>query len=183
MQQKLISWGWPVVVAIVAAVIAIFVANSQVTAKFNNTPPNLTTDPNAPTLWKIQPGLGTVMIEYGTRMGNIYWAADANNWDMVNYQLKEMTEIQEVGETTRPGRAEALKKFEDTSLNPLMTAAKAKDKNAFMDAYDKAITGCNKCHGEQKDDKGNTFRFVKITRPADKSPFSNVDWAGAGGGQ
>ncbi|MGB8647377.1 MAG: hypothetical protein WCF84_19235 [Anaerolineae bacterium] len=180
--QKLVTWGWPVLVAVVAAVVAIFVASSQTTSMFNTTPPNLTTDPNAPKLWVIQPGLGTVMIEYGTRMGNVYWAADAGNWDMVNYQIKEMLEIQETGEVTRPGRADALKKFEDANITPMVDAAKTKDKTAFMAAYDKAITGCNKCHGEQKDSAtGLTFRFVKIMRPADKSPFSNVDWAGATG--
>jgi hypothetical protein len=129
-------------------------------------------------LWAIQPGLGTVMIEYSTRFGNLWWAADADNWDMANYQLKEMTEIQEVGETTRPARADALKQFEDTDLKPLMDAAMAKDKAAFTEAYDNAITGCNKCHGEQKDSAGNTFRFVKIIRPTSTAPFSNVDWKG-----
>ena len=171
MQQRLLNWVWPVVLAIVAAVVAVIVANSQTSAKLNKV------DTSVP-LWAIQPGLGTVMIEYGIRFGNVWWAADADNWDMVNYQLTEMTEIQEVGETTRPARADALKKYEDESLKPLMDAAKAKDKTAFAAAYDQAITGCNKCHGEQKNSAGQPFRFIRIMRPASPAPFSNIDWKG-----
>jgi len=170
-QNKWFGIAWPLVLAIVAVVVAIVVANGQVSSKFNNAD-------RSQALWAIQPGLGTVMIEYDTRIGNTWWSVDAGNWDMAAYQLKEMTEIQEVGEVTRPGRADALKKFEQDSLEPLIAAVKAKDKAAFTDAYDKAITGCNKCHGEQKDNAGNSFKFVKITRPADTSPFSNVDWQG-----
>ncbi len=53
-------------------------------------------------LAEIQPGLGTVMIEYSTRYTNAYYAAKGGNWDLAAYELKEAGEIQEVGETTRP---------------------------------------------------------------------------------
>src|SRR6266545_4171438 len=66
--------------------------------KFNTVDRNLA-------LWNIQPGLGTVMIEYGNRLARLWFAASADNWDMAKYQLDEMIEIQEVGETTRPNRA------------------------------------------------------------------------------
>ena len=50
----------------------------------------------------IQPGLGTIMIEYSHRMSAMWFAEQAGNWDFADYQLIEMREIQEVGETTRP---------------------------------------------------------------------------------
>ena len=170
MQSKWLPIALAAVFAIIAAVAAIFVANAQTTDKLSKV------DTNIP-LWGIQPGLGTVMIEYGQRFGNIWYAADAANWDMVTYQINEMLEIQETGETTRPARADALKKFEDANLTPLMNAAKAKDKAAFVDAYDKAITGCNKCHGDQKDASGKPFTFVKIQRPTAPT-LNDVDWKG-----
>ena len=169
MQRPWFLIGWPIVVAIVAAAIAVFVANSQTTTKFNTVDSNLA-------LWGIQPGLGTVMIEYGIRFGNVWWAGDAGNWDMAKYQVKEMTEIQEVAETTRPARADALKKFEKDNLEPLMAAIDAKDKNAFVIAYDRAVTGCNQCHADQKDAAGKDFRWIKIGRPTSPAPFSNVEW-------
>jgi len=173
MQQKGLwySIGASVVLAIVAVIIAVTVVNGHVTNKLNNADRSLT-------LWNIQPELGTVMIEYATRFNNAWWAVDADNWDMANYQLKEMTEIQEVGEVTRPGHADALKKFEDDNLQPLIQAVKAKDKDAFTAAYDKAITGCNQCHGDTKGKDGSSYRFVKIMRPTGNAPYSNVDWQG-----
>ena len=69
------------------------------------------------TLAEIQPGLGTVMMEYSTRFTNMYYAAKGGNWDLADYEMKEALEIQEVGETTRPKRAEALKSFEGKYLD------------------------------------------------------------------
>lgn len=173
MQRTWFQIGWPLVAGIVAAVVAVVVSGSQTNGKLNAVDRQLT-------LWDIQPGLGTVMIEYGTRFNNAWFAADAGNWDMVVYQLNEMTEIQEVGEKTRPARAEALKKFEDENVKALIAAAQSKDKAGFTDAYDKAISGCNKCHGEQKDAQGKDFRWIRIQRPSGPAPFSNVDWKGSG---
>jgi len=98
------------------------------------------------TLWDIQPGLGTVMIEYGKRFQLAKLAADAGDWGMAQYQLKEQIEIQEVGEATRPANAELLAAFEHAYLDPLGEAIVSMDKAAFDTAYDAAITGCNECH-------------------------------------
>ena len=97
-------------------------------------------------LWNIQPGLGTVMIEYGRRLAQLKYALDAGNMDMAKYQLDEMVEIQEVGETTRPGRAPMLKAFEDNFLKPLDEAILAQDKDKAAAALKNAVGGCNSCH-------------------------------------
>jgi len=116
----------------------------------------------------IQPGLGTVMIEYGHRMAALWFAGEAGNWDLAQYQLGEMIEIQEVGETTRPARAPALKSFESSFLDPLDEAIKAKDKSKFESAYNSAIQGCNSCHGSQTSaDFAQGFKFIKVQVPKD----------------
>jgi mono/diheme cytochrome c family protein len=97
-------------------------------------------------LWNIQPGLGTVMQEYGYRFALAWYAGQAGNWGMAAYQLKEATEIQEVGETTRPANADLLKSFEGSYLEPLIHAVDAQDKGAFESGYKAAIEGCNACH-------------------------------------
>ena len=115
----------------------------------------------------IQPGLGTVMIEYATRFDNLWYAVQAGNWDMAKYQLKEMTEIQEVGENTRPGRAAMLKAFESANLEKLAAAIKAKDWKKFNADFKHAVVACNGCHA------AHGFPFIKYQLPkSSPSPTS-----------
>jgi hypothetical protein len=118
------------------------------------------TEEQLKTLAGIQPGLGTVMIEYGDRFTNTYYAAKGGNWDLAAYQLKEALEIQEVGEATRPGRAPGLKGFEDAYVGKLEDAIKDKDFAAFETAFNNAVKGCNGCHASQG------FPYIKYELPA-----------------
>ncbi len=119
------------------------------------------TEDQLKTLANIQPGLGTVMMEYSARWTNTYYAAKAGNWDLAAYQIKEAREIQETGETTRPKRAEALKTFEDAYLTQIDAAIKAKDFAKFEAAFKTASTkGCNGCHNSQG------FGFIEYKLPA-----------------
>jgi superoxide dismutase len=112
------------------------------------------------TLAGIQPGLGSVMIEYSDRFTNTYYAAKGGNWDLAAYQLKEALEIQEVGEATRPNRAGALKGFETAFVGNLDAAIKAKDFGKFDAAFKAAVQGCNGCHA------GQGFAYIKYELPA-----------------
>src|SRR5262249_42517818 len=105
-----------------------------------------TMDERFDTLANIQPGLGTVMIEYANRFGNVYYAAQAANWGMAAYQLKEMPEIQEVAETTRPARKEALQGFEQAALVPLANDIANQDLAAFNRDFATTVVYCNACH-------------------------------------
>jgi hypothetical protein len=120
------------------------------------------------TLANIQPGLGTVMIEYSGRYTNMYYAAKGGNWGLADYMLKEAREIQEVGETTRPARAASLKAFEAAYLDPLDKTIKAKNFKAFQTAFNRGIQGCNGCHA------ANGFPFIKYQLP--KAPFDPVSY-------
>jgi hypothetical protein len=108
---------------------------------------------------EIQPGLGTVMMEYANRFWSMYYAAKSGNWGLADYQMKEALEIQEVGETTRPGKAAALKAFETSFLVPLNNTINAKDFSAFQTAYNNTVGGCNGCHA------ANGFAFIKYSLP------------------
>ncbi|MFK5881449.1 MAG: hypothetical protein QM482_04470 [Sulfurospirillum sp.] len=120
---------------------------------------------------KIQPGLGTVMIEYSHRFYVGYYAARAGNWGLAGYEIKEMPEIQEVGEITRPGHKAELKAFESTYLAPIQKAIKAKDWNAFTASYAAAEEGCNNCHA------GAGFGFIKYRLPTTPPPsLPSVIW-------
>ena len=142
--------------------------NRLLDEKFNKVDTNLA-------LWNIQPGLGTVMMEYSNRLARIWFAANADNWDMAKYQLGEMTEIQEVGETTRPNRAPLLKSFEGTYLSALEKAIDAKDKAAFTHTFNDTIAGCNACHSVVTATNWASFQFIHI-QPPKTDPAYVVDW-------
>jgi hypothetical protein len=110
-------------------------------------------------LANLQPGVGTVMIEYAGRFTNMYYAAKGGNWGLADYMLKEMREIQEVGETTRPARAALLKAFESTYLDPLEKTIKAKNIKEFDTAFNAALKGCNSCH------VSSDFAYIKYELP------------------
>jgi hypothetical protein len=119
-------------------------------------------------LAEIQPGLGTVMIEYSYRFGTMYYAARGGNWGLASYQLKEMQEIQEVAETTRPARKAGLTAFEEGFLGPLNKAIEAKDIKKFNVAFQASLAGCNGCHAAQG------FPFIKYELPkSSPSPLSS----------
>lgn len=105
-----------------------------------------TTEEKFNTLANIQPGLGTVMTEYGHRFSNAYYAAKGGNFDLAVYMIDEMKEIQEVGETTRPKRAPLLKTFEESYLNKLEAAAKAKSWAQYQTLTPQVVAACNACH-------------------------------------
>jgi hypothetical protein len=110
----------------------------------------------------IQPGLGTVMIEYGNRFTNMYYAAKGGNWGLAAYMLKEAKEIQEVGEMTRPANAGALIWFEENLLAPIDDAIVAQDFRQFKTAFKQAEDGCNGCHVS----KGHPYIQYHLPRKA-----------------
>ena len=108
----------------------------------------------------IQPGLGPVMVDYSNRAGNTYYSAQAGNWGFAAYQLKEMTEIQEVAENTRPEKAAALQAFEKSTLVPLARDIENQDQTTFKKDFQTMIAACNGCH------KANGMGFVVYQLPA-----------------
>jgi hypothetical protein len=119
-----------------------------------------TTDEKIKKLSDLQPGLGTVMMEYSARFTNAYYAAKGGNFDLAVYMFKEMREIQEVGENTRPARAPLLKAFETNYLDKLDAAAQAKNWPQFSKLWPQAVNACNQCHVK------SDFAFIQYVLPA-----------------
>ena len=65
--------------------LAIGVAYTQMTTWLKGT-----TDEKINKLADIQPGLGTVMMEYGARFSSAYYAAKGGNFELAGYMIKEM---------------------------------------------------------------------------------------------
>jgi len=115
------------------------IANEIIPTKHNK---NLTIEDIA----EIQPGLGTIMIEFGHRFYIIYYAAKATNWELAEYELEELIEAQEVAETTRPKYKKQLKAFEDNYLEKLEDTIEKKNFTKFKKQYNNTIKACNTCH-------------------------------------
>lgn len=154
---------------VVAAALSI-IATTALAAKMEPDIRKGTPEARLDALAAIQPGLGTVMIEYGSRFVDTYYAAKGGNWGLAQYQLKEAREIQEVGEITRPNRASPLKSFEKAFLEPLSQAIEAKDFALFEKRYRTAIGGCNGCHA------ASGFGFIKYVLP-DSPAGPHLDFA------
>jgi len=95
---------------------------------------------------EIQPGLGTIMIEFGHRFYVAYYAAKASNWGLADYEIHELIEAQEVAEATRPKYTEELKAFEHGTLAQLQKTIKAKNWKQFEVKYAETTKACNACH-------------------------------------
>src|SRR5262247_4625479 len=50
----------------------------------------------------IQPGLGRIMPDIGSRTWKLYYAAKAGHWALAKFQAKEIRGLMELGAFTRP---------------------------------------------------------------------------------
>ena len=115
-------------------------------------------------LAEIQPGLGSVMMEFGHRFYIAYYASKAGNWELAEYEIHELLEAQEVAEITRPKYTKKLKEFEYGAIKELQKAIKKKDWELFKTNYANTTNRCNSCHK----DTGHPYIKYKLPREAPK---------------
>jgi len=119
------------------------------------------------------PGLGEIMAQSATRHSKLWFAGQANNWDLAAYEIDELREGFEDAGKYHPSHKDIRQPIPDLIANymnhPLALLEQAiKDKNrkAFTENYDKLTTACNTCHQHTE------FGFNVVTRPR-LNPFSN----------
>ncbi len=98
----------------------------------------------------IQPGLGRIMPDIGARTWKLYYAAQAGNWPLANFQWKEIKGLMELGAFTRPKHEAALNEFLEQAWPAIQDAVKKEDFKAFEEAFKKAVDAGNAYH-EMKD--------------------------------
>jgi cytochrome c553 len=116
-------------------------------------------------LAEIQPGLGTIMIEFGHRFYVAYYAAKAGNWELAEYEIHELIEAQEVAEVTRPKYTKSLKAFEHSAMANLQKAIKAKDWKLFETNYTQTTDACNACH------KSTGHQYIQYRLPKEAPKY------------
>lgn len=128
-------------------------------------------------LWAIQPGTASRMVELTIYFNNMWFGAQASNWDLARFEVYRSEEAVKGVAVTRPARMPVLQPWADTNLGALKKAVEAKSLVDFTKAYDVAIGGCNACHEASDGGPLKSLRAFKITRPT--SPlFSNIDYKG-----
>ncbi len=144
--------------------------NKAIDAKFT------TYDGKLP-LWEIQPGTAPRMLELTLYFNNMWFGAQAGNWDLARFEVYRSQEATKAIYVTRPKRISTIKPWADFALPALIKAIEAKDKAGFEKAYDEAIGGCNGCHAASAGGPLKSMGAFKITRPT-APMFTNIDFKG-----
>jgi predicted small metal-binding protein len=111
------------------------------------------------------PGLGEYMAQLSYRHGKLWFAGQAQNWELAAYELDEIKEgLADIGhyhpthhEIT--GIPEQIERHMTAPIKLTAQAIDSKRSNTFVAEYDAITAGCNACH------QANGYNFVEITRP------------------
>lgn len=95
---------------------------------------------------RVQPGLARIMPEVGARTWKLFYAAQAGNWPMAWFQLKEIKGLMELGAFMRPKHAEALGWYLAGSWAALEAPIRSQDFPAFEKAFHEAVAAANELH-------------------------------------
>ena len=144
---------------IAASMFASVAANAEVTPK----PSEQAAAPEP-----YQPGLGEIMALQQMRHIKLWFAGQAGNWPLADYEIGELNEGFENVHKLLGG--DIVEQHVGAPIATLQKAIDAKDRSAFIAAFDKLSAGCNACH--QALDHG----FIAIQRPA-ALPYSNQVFA------
>lgn len=124
-----------------------------------------------------KPGLGEIMTLQQMRHLKLWFAIQAGNWALADYELDELKEGYEDITKYYPTKddaptgpmAEAVLAKE---VADLAKAIEGKDKKNVAGAFDRLTASCNACHQASKKE------FIRIQRPAG-NPYTNQAFAPA----
>jgi hypothetical protein len=120
------------------------------------------------------PGLGEYMTTFQLHMAKLWYAVQASNWGLAQYELGELTETVEAAEALHAVKnnvntASVLQSVRETQLATLQSSIQKKNTSAFARAYDQTIQTCNSCH------RSIGYGFINIIKPL-APPVANQSW-------
>jgi hypothetical protein len=121
------------------------------------------------------PGLGEIMTLQQMRHLKLWFAGQAQNWPLADYELDELKEGYEDIVKYYPTKDDAPTGAMATAIiakevADLNKAIEAKDRKQFAAAFDKLTASCNACHQSSKKP------FIVVQRPA-ANPYANQSFA------
>ena len=119
------------------------------------------------------PGLGEIMTLQQMRHTKLWLAAEAGNWDLAAYEVKELQEGFDDVVTFHPTHDEspvapkdAIPKMVTAPMKELAAAVAMKDQKQFEQKFDELTTKCNDCH------QATNVGFNRVQRPTG-NPYPN----------
>jgi hypothetical protein len=120
------------------------------------------------------PGLGEYMTGLQLHMAKMWFAAQASNWDLADYELHEISETIDAVSALKVSRnkvdiSDEIKAVLGFEVANLETAIKEQSIVEFTTSYNKALNACNNCHSNAG------YRFIHVTIPS-APPVTNQVW-------
>ena len=119
------------------------------------------------------PGLGEMMSLQQMRHVKLWFAGQAENWELADYEVDELGEGFDDIVKYHPTHKEspvapkdAIPRMVTQPLKDLRAAIEKKDASAFVQAYDSLTAGCNNCH------QATNFAFNSVQTPS-TNPYPN----------
>ena len=111
------------------------------------------------------PSLIDFMITIQNHHAKLWYAGNASNWELADYQADELKEaLEDAGKLIPDYKGVPVRSMIDNLAMPpiedIESAIKAKDRAKFVAGYDKLTAACNSCH------QGSKRGFIVIQRPA-----------------
>jgi hypothetical protein len=123
------------------------------------------------------PGLGELMSLQQMRHVKLWFAGEAGNWKLAQYEIDELKEgfddVVRFHPTHRDSPvpvSEVVPRIMTGPLSDLGKAVEARNRARFAKAYDALTEGCNSCH------QATNFGFNVVRRPA-VNPYPNQSFA------
>lgn len=120
------------------------------------------------------PDLGVIMSGIQLHFAKLYFAGEARNWELAQFERIEIEENLNTAAAIRPEErgvnlAAIIDAFKNTQLTALKDAIEVKDRGLLREAYKDSILMCNTCH------QATGRPFISITIPTNP-PVSNQRW-------
>lgn len=117
-----------------------------------------------------KPGFGEMMSSIQAHHSKLWFAGKNNNWQLADFEIKELYEIIEDIKTFQKDRKETAKiDMIFGSVNALKQSIKKQDMANFTKGFKQLTNDCNRCH------QLTNFDYNKVKIP-DVSPFTNQDF-------
>jgi len=123
------------------------------------------------------PGLGEMMSLQQMRHAKLWFAGQAQNWELASYEIDELGEgfddvvkFHPTHKDSPVAPKDAIPRMVTEPIKELRDAIDKKDARAFSLAYDALTASCNNCH------KATNFAFNTVQTPV-SNPYPNQAFA------